>query len=88
MADSRALSPFPPFVVVLDWRAGRIGPLAACVLCGRPALCRSPAKDAPCHKRCAEAWIASHARDAAELARLVRAHTPRLSLKRQDAGWS
>jgi hypothetical protein len=78
MADSTpALSPHPPFVVALDWRAGRIGPLEPCVLCGTPALCRSPAKDAPCHKRCAEAWIASHARDTAELASLTREATPR-----------
>ncbi len=74
---SPALSPFPPFVVVLDWRAGRIGPLAPCVLCGKPALCRSPGKDQPCHKRCAEHWISEHARDTAELARLTRQATPR-----------
>ena len=53
-----------------------IGPLAPCVLCGHPALCRSPVKDVPCHKGCAEAWITGHARDAAELARLIRAYTP------------
>jgi hypothetical protein len=29
----------------------------------------------PCHKGCAEAWITAHARDAADLARLVRACT-------------
>jgi hypothetical protein len=63
--------------VFLDWRAGRVGPLAPCVLCGKPALCRSPAKDAPCHKGCAESWIAGHARDTAELARLIRQATPR-----------
>ena len=54
--------PAPPGRVVLDWRHARIGPLAPCVLCGRPALCRSPAKDVPCHKGCAEAWITAHAR--------------------------
>lgn len=63
--------------VVLDWRHGQIGPLAPCVLCRRPALCRSPAKGEPCHKGCAEAWIAQHARDAADLARLVRQATTR-----------
>ena len=63
--------------VFLDWRRGDIGDLAPCVLCGRPALCRSPAKDKPCHKGCAERWIATHAANAADLARLIRAHTPR-----------
>ncbi len=62
--------------VVLDWRLGHIGPLAPCVLCGRPALNRSPVKDVPCHKSCAETWITSHARDAGHLARLIRAYTP------------
>ena len=57
---------------VLDWRHGSIGPLEPCVLCGTPALCRSPVKDLPCHKGCAEAWITMHAADAADLARLVR----------------
>ena len=40
--------------VALDWRHGAIGPLAPCVLCGLPALCRSPVKNLPCHKGCAE----------------------------------
>ena len=66
-----------PGGVVLDWRRGRIGPLAPCVLCGRPALCRSPVKDVPCHKHCAETWITQHARDAGHLAQLIAAHTPR-----------
>ncbi len=65
-----------PGGVVLDWRHAAIGPLAPCVLCGRPALCRSPVKDVPCHKGCAEAWIAAHARDAAHLRQLVAAYTP------------
>ena len=73
-----------PGRVVLDWRHGQTGPLAPCVLCGAPALCRSPVKDVPCHKGCAEAWIAAHARDPADLARLIRANTPRLTLKRQN----
>ena len=35
--------------VVLDWRKGQVsGQPAPCVLCGRPALCRSPARDVPC----------------------------------------
>jgi len=63
--------------VGLDWRHGSIGPLAPCVLCGHLAICRSPARNLPCHKGCAEAWIAAHARDAADLARLIALHTPR-----------
>jgi hypothetical protein len=66
-----------PGRVVLDWRHAAIGPLAPCVLCGRPALCRSPVKDVPCHKGCAEAWITTHAADAATRARLIAAYTPR-----------
>ena len=62
--------------VVLDWRLGSIGPLAPCVLCGHPALNRSPAWNAPCHKGCAEAWITVHARDAITRARLIRRYTP------------
>jgi hypothetical protein len=68
-----------PARVVLDWRRGSIGPLAPCVLCGRPALNRSPVKDVPCHKGCAEAWITRHARNPADLARLIRAYTPTTS---------
>ena len=63
-------------MVVLDWRTAHIGPPAACVLCTKPALCRSPGKDAPCHKQCAETWIASHARDQTDLARLIQQATP------------
>jgi hypothetical protein len=66
-----------PGGVVLDWRHAAIGPLAPCVRCGRPALCRSPVKDVPCHKGCAEAWITDHARDAAHLRQLVAAYTPK-----------
>jgi hypothetical protein len=62
--------------VVLDWRHGQIGPLAPCVLCGTETVCRSPVKDVPCHKACAETWITHHARSPADLARLIRAHTP------------
>ena len=62
--------------VVLDWRHSSIGPLAPCVLCGRPALNRSPATGQPCHKSCAEAWITAHARSAADRARLIRRYTP------------
>jgi hypothetical protein len=65
-----------PGGVVLDWTRGRIGPLAPCVLCGTGALCRSPVKDVPCHKGCAEAWITTHAADAASRARLIAAYTP------------
>ena len=74
MSESTAAMPGH---VVLDWRHGQTGPLAPCVLCGQPALCRSPVKDVPCHKGCAEAWINAHATDAADRARLIRAHTPR-----------
>jgi len=63
--------------VFLDWRRGQIGPLAPCVLCDRPALCRSPAQDQPCHKGCVESWITTHAASAADRTRLIRAHTPR-----------
>jgi hypothetical protein len=66
-----------PGRVVLDWRHGTIGPLAPCVLCGHPALCRSPVKDVPCHKGCAEAWITARARNPAARARLIRRYTPK-----------
>ena len=72
---SHAISAAAPRVV-LDWRHGTIGELAPCVLCGHPAACRSPATDVPCRKGCAEAWITSHARGPAHLARLVRRYTP------------
>jgi hypothetical protein len=65
-----------PGGVVLDWRHAKVGPLAPCVLCGKPAFCRSPVKDVPCHKGCAETWITVHARDAADTARLTLAYTP------------
>ncbi len=71
-----ATSAAPPRPVVLDWRHGRIGPLAPCVLCGNRTVCRSPVQDVPCHKACAETWITGHGRDASDLARLIRAHTP------------
>jgi hypothetical protein len=65
-----------PARVVLDWRHGIIGPLAPCVLCGQQTVCRSPVKDVPCHKACAEIWITTHAHGAFDLARLIRVHTP------------
>ncbi len=65
-----------PARVVLDRRHGRVGPLAPCVLCGTLAACRSPVKDVPCHKGCAEAWITTNARSAREIARLTRSYTP------------
>jgi hypothetical protein len=64
-----------PGGVILDWTHASIGELAPCVLCGKPALCRSPVKDVPCHKGCAEAWITTHAADAASRARLIAAYT-------------
>jgi hypothetical protein len=65
-----------PARVVLDWRHGSIGPLAPCVLCGTLALNRSPVKGVPCHKGCAETWITGHGRGPADVARLIRLHTP------------
>ncbi len=65
-----------PARVVLDWRHGTIGPLEPCVLCDRPTVCRSPVKDVPCHKGCAEAWITTNAHSASERARLIRRYTP------------
>jgi hypothetical protein len=63
--------------VVLDWRKGQVsGQPAPCVLCGRPALCRSPARDVPCHKGCAEAWITAHAQSPGQLATLIARYTP------------
>jgi hypothetical protein len=73
---SHATSGMPARPAALDWRHGAIGPLAPCVLCGQPALCRSPVTGVPCHKGCAETWIATHARSASEIARLIRAYTP------------
>ena len=65
-----------PVGVVLDWRHAAIGPPEPCVLCGGLTCCRSPVKDVPCHKACAETWITTHAASAAERARLIRACTP------------
>ena len=70
------ITPAAPAGVVLDWRHAQVGPPEPCVFGDGPALCRSPARHVPCHKGCAEAWITRHARDAAHLAALVRAHTP------------
>jgi hypothetical protein len=63
--------------VILDWTRAATGPLAPCVCCGKPTLCRSPVKDVPCHKHCAETWITQHARDPGHRAQLIAAHTPR-----------
>ena len=73
---SHATSGMPARPVVLDWRHGIIGDRAPCVLCGTPTVCRSPVKDVPCHKACAETWITGHARSAADLSRLIAAYTP------------
>jgi hypothetical protein len=64
-----------PARVVLDWRHATTGPLAPCVLCGTPALSRSPVTGVPCHKGCAEAWITTHARTASDRARLIHRYT-------------
>jgi len=73
---SHATSGMPARPAALDWRHGAIGPLAPCVLCGLPALGRSPVAGGPCHKGCAEGWITTHAASAADRARLIRAYTP------------
>jgi hypothetical protein len=65
-----------PGGVVLDWRHAQIGPPAPCVLCEGLTVCRSPVKDLPCHKACAEAWIIIHTATDADRARLIAAHTP------------
>jgi hypothetical protein len=65
-----------PGGVVLDWRHAEVGPPAPCVLCEGLTMCRSPVKDLPCHKACAEAWITVHATSPAQRARLVAAYTP------------
>jgi len=70
-------TPVVPDGVVLDWRHGATGPPEPCVFGDGPTVCRSPVKDVPVHKGCAEAWIISHARDTAHLAQLAQAHTPR-----------
>jgi hypothetical protein len=62
--------------VVLDWRHATTGPSAPCVLCGGPAVCRSPVQGVPCHKACAETWITVHAANPADLAQLIRDCTP------------
>jgi hypothetical protein len=41
----------------LDWSRGETGEPAACILCGKPALCREPWEHQPCHKVCAEAQL-------------------------------
>ncbi|MEV6816130.1 hypothetical protein [Micromonospora sp. NPDC051296] len=49
---------------VLDWRrSGGAGEPVPCVLCGKPAICRSP-KGTPVHKVCAETWIDQQTRKA------------------------
>ncbi len=65
-----------PGGVVLDWTRGHTGPPEQCVFGDGLTVCRSPVKDVPCHKGCAEAWITTHAADAADFARLIRTYTP------------
>ncbi|SCF49276.1 hypothetical protein GA0070563_12177 [Micromonospora carbonacea] len=44
--------------IVLDWTRGAgAGESAPCVICGKPAICRSPAGK-PVQKVCAEVWTA------------------------------
>jgi hypothetical protein len=66
-----------PGGVVLDWTHARTGPPEPCVFGDGPTALRSPVKDVPCHKGCAESWITTHARDAAHQRQLIAAHTPR-----------
>jgi hypothetical protein len=66
-----------PGGVVLDWTRARTGAPEPCVFGDGPTICRSPVKDVPCHKGCAEAWITTHARDAAHQRQLIASHTPR-----------
>ncbi|MFI7551942.1 hypothetical protein ACIBQ2_19575 [Micromonospora sediminimaris] len=41
----------------LDWTRGAgAGEPVPCVICGQPAICRSP-KGTAVHKVCAEAWV-------------------------------
>ena len=66
-----------PGGVVLDWTRARTGPPEPCVFGDGPTTCRSPVKDVPCHKGCAEAWITTHARNAAHQRQLIKTYTPR-----------
>jgi hypothetical protein len=68
-----------PAALVLDWRHAQTGPPAPCVFGDGLTICRSPVRDVPCHKACAEAWIIIHATGPADRARLVHAYTPRAS---------
>lgn len=72
---SHATSAAPPRVV-LDWRHGQIGSPEPCVFGDGLTVCRSPVKDVPCHKGCAEHWITTYARDDADRARLIGLYTP------------
>ncbi|WDZ86373.1 hypothetical protein [Micromonospora cathayae] len=46
--------------VFIDWsKSGSAGTPEPCVICGQPAICRSP-KGKPCHKVCAESWATDH----------------------------
>jgi hypothetical protein len=69
-------TPAVPGGVVLDWRHTATGPPEPCVFGDGPTVCRSPVQGVPCHKACAETWITAHAANAADLAQLIRDHTP------------
>ena len=58
--------------VVLGWRNAATGLPKPCIFGDGPAVCRSPVQGAPCHKACAETWIATHAAYAADLVQLIR----------------
>lgn len=49
----------------LDWSSATVGDPAPCVLCGKPALMRSP-RGVPCHKTCAERWHDEHGQEQKE----------------------
>ena len=67
--------------VVLDWRHAAIGPPEPCVLCGGLTACRSPVKDLPCHKACAETWITIHATSPVDRAQLIAIYTARKQVR-------
>ena len=73
---SHATSRVPGGPVVLDWRHAATGPPEPCVFGDGLTVCRSPVKDVPCHKACAETWITTHAANPADLAQLIRDYTP------------
>lgn len=80
----------------LDWSNASVGDPQPCVLCGRPALMRSPEKGVPCHKVCAERWYATRsgetpldraaAAETAQAREVRRAESQEVQLRRRP-GW-